>query len=49
MLLGLDSIITARNSIQNPGQAWIFYKLGQTNLTRTRDTVGPDNPNKFQL
>ena len=33
----LDAIIiTACDSIQNPGQTWIFYNLGQTRLTQAK-------------
>ena len=29
----------------NPGQTWIFYKVGQTQLTRAKcDPVDPDDP-----
>ena len=42
---GTDAIINARDLMQNPGQTRIFYKPGQTRLTRTkRDPVDPDNP-----
>ena len=49
----LDAIIiTACDSIQNPGQTWIFYNLGQTRLTRAKlNPVDPDNsddPTQFQ-
>ena len=41
---GTDTIINACDPIENPGQTQIFYKLGQTHLTRTkRDPVDPDN------
>ena len=33
---GADAIINARDPMQNPGQTWIFYKAGQTRLTRTK-------------
>ena len=43
---GTDAIINARDSMQNSGQTWIFYKPGETHLTRTKcDPVDPDNPN----
>ena len=46
--LGTDAIINTRDSMQNPGQTWIFYKLGETHLTRTKcDPVDPDNPNNL--
>ena len=37
-------LLVAHDSIQNPGQTRIFYKPGQTHLTRTKhDPVDPDN------
>ena len=49
ILSGLDTIITARDSMQNPGHTGIFYKPGQTRLTRTKhDSVDPDDPTQFQ-
>ena len=43
---GLDAIITARDSMQNPGHTGIFYKPGQTCLTQIKhNSVDPD----FQL
>ena len=42
---GKDAIINARDPTHNPGQTRVFYKPGQTRLTRTkRDLVDPDNP-----
>ena len=35
--------------MQNLGQTWIFYKLGQTHLTWTKhDPDDQDNPTQFQ-
>ena len=37
------------NCTVNPGQTRIFYKAGQTRLTRTkRDPDDPDDPTRFQ-
>ena len=48
-LSGLDIIITAHDSMQNPGQHWIFYKPGQTHWTQTKhDLVDLDDLTRFQ-
>ena len=43
---------TARDSMQNPGQNWIFYKPDQTCLTQAKcdlvDSDNPDDPTQFQ-
>ena len=50
--LGAKAIINAGDPMQNPGQTWIFYKPGQTHLTRTKrdlvDLDNPDDPTRFQ-
>ena len=44
-----DIIINACDPMQNPGQTRIFYKVGQTRLTRAkRDPVDPDDLSRFQ-
>ena len=44
-----DVIINARDPMQNPGQTQIFYKVGQTWLTREKcDPVDPDDPTWLQ-
>ena len=47
-----DVIINARDSMQNPGQTWIFYEAGQTRLTRAKhdlvDLDDPDDPTQLQ-
>ena len=49
ILSGLYAIITAHDSMQNPGQTQIFYKTGQTCLTWTKhDLVGLDDHTHFQ-
>ena len=48
-LVGNRAIINTRDPMQNPGQTRIFYKPGQTHLTRTkRDPVDPAHPSQFQ-
>ena len=40
-----DVIINAHDPMQNPGQTWIFYKVGQTRLTQANcDSIDPDDP-----
>jgi len=40
-----DAINNARDPMQNPGQNRIFYKAGQTRMTRKKsDPDDPDNP-----
>ena len=41
-----DVIINACDPIQNRGQTRIFYKAGQTRLTRAKRY--PDDPTRFQ-
>ena len=39
-----DVIINVHDPMQNPGQTQIFYKVGQTRLTREKcDPVNPDD------
>ena len=46
---GPDAIINTHDPMQNPNQTRIFYKPGQTRLTRTKcDPVDPDDPTRFQ-
>ena len=40
-----DIIINTRDPMQNPGQTWIFYKVGHTQFIRVkRDPVDLDDP-----
>ena len=41
-----DAINIARDPMQNPGQTRIFYKAGQTRMTRQK--CDPDDPTQFQ-
>ena len=41
-----DDINIARDPMQNPGQTWIFYKAGQTRMTRQKRD--PDDLTRFQ-
>ena len=42
-------IMNTRDPMQNPGQTWIFYKVGQTCLTQAKcDPDNPDDPTWFQ-
>ena len=41
-----DAINIARDPMQNPGQTRIFYKAGQTRMTRQKRD--PDDPTQLQ-
>ena len=49
LLWSPDTTVTAHDPMQNLGQTWIFYELGQTHLTQTKsNSDDPDDLPQFQ-